>query len=299
MKLSTMGTLAVSAVAIGGFAMLAQAGTLHDRGFVIGDTWFQSHEAFNESGGRCATRHPGPAEAEAIEEAFQSLMRTDGATLAQIEIPIVFHIMLNDTGTIGDVTDAQVQAQVRVLNDAYAGCGVTFTLADIQRHRDDDCYRMSNERVCKSRYQVDPYHNLNLYAASLGGGLLGWATFPWSLDNDPEMDGVVILNESLPGGSAFPYNEGDTGTHEVGHWVGLYHTFQGGCSFRNDYVFDTPAEGTSTAGCPTSKDTCRAPGMDPVHNYMDYSTDSCMDEFTEGQCKRMNNMLQSYRTDLL
>jgi hypothetical protein len=262
----------------------------------------------------CATHQPSEIEADAIErhtEMLQSLMQRDGrfdaVANATVTVNVYFHVITNTSGS-GNVTDAQIADQIQVLNDSYSGLTggantkFRFQLAATTRTANNTWfgagYGSTAETQMKSALRQGGAADLNFYTNQPSTGELGWATFPSSYASQPLKDGVVCDWRTVPGGSFSPYNEGDTGTHEVGHWVGLYHTFQGGCTKNNDYVADTPAERSAAFGCPTGRNTCTGtkwPGNDPIENFMDYTDDYCMYKFTAGQATRAESLSATYR----
>lgn len=256
--------------------------------------------------GPCATATPSEAEQAAVQQAYEEfrLNNKEAAARAKgsVTIPVYFHVINKGSGTSnGDIPQSMIDAQIAVLNSAYANTPFRFNLVSVTRTTNSSWYTVtpgtSAERQMKNALRQGGPETLNIYSANIGGGLLGWATFPSSYTSNPKDDGVVILTNSMPGGNAAPYNLGDTGTHEVGHWLGLYHTFQNGCNKNTgDYVADTPPEKSAAYGCPTGRDTCKGDnGVDPINNFMDYTDDACMNHFTAGQIERMDTLVKQYR----
>jgi Pregnancy-associated plasma protein-A len=218
-------------------------------------------------------------------------------------VPSWFHVITD--GATGAVSDETIAAQLGAQNAGFAGTyggantGFKFRLAGVDRTNNAEWFNAragsKAERDMKKALRVGGADTLNVYTTS-GAGFLGWAYFPSTYKTRPYLDGIVMDYRSMPGG---PYGSqfslGFTRTHEAGHWLGLYHTFQGGCNAKGDYVDDTPFERTPTSGCPEGKDTCTEPGLDPIHNYMDYSYDSCYTQFTPGQSARMQDQYLVFR----
>jgi hypothetical protein len=213
-------------------------------------------------------------------------------------------------GAIGNVSDQAVRRQIDVMNTGFAGreggvaTGFTFRLAGITRTDNAAWYyagpTTKEERDMKKALRRGDASVLNIYVTT-AGVYLGWAYFPSTYKTQPYLDGLVIDWESMLGTSTRyedRYDLGKTATHEAGHWFGLYHVFQGGCNAKGDYVDDTPPQSIATFGCPEGQDSCtRDPGIDSIHNYMDYSFDSCYNQFTAGQAARMQDQWLFFRAD--
>ncbi len=257
---------------------------------------------------RCAAASPSDAEIAAVAAELAEHTRlfgdfSDAGLFGTVTIPVRWHVVRSGTAVSqGNIPDSWIQNQINVLNAAYSGTGFQFTLASIDRTTNSQwytgCYSSGRERQMKQALRIDPANNLNVYSCRPSGGILGYAYYPNSYAESSYYHGVVLLDQSLPGGNASPYNLGDTATHEVGHYLGLYHTFQGGCANPGDSVSDTPAEASAAYGCPSGRNTCSSAGNDPITNFMDYTDDSCMNTFSSGQNTRMNTMTSTYKPSL-
>ncbi|MDO7886091.1 GEVED domain-containing protein [Hymenobacter cheonanensis] len=240
-----------------------------------------------------------------------------------VTIPVVVHVLYNTAAQ--NITDAQVQSQIDVLNADYhklngdlskvpaafaslvGDAGVQFVLAKqdpsgkattgiIHKSTTATSFDTSDKMKYSSSGGDDAWpagSYLNMWSCNLGGGLLGYAQFPGGA---AATDGVAILYSAFgTGGSAVaPYGLGRTATHEVGHWLNLRHIW-GDARCGNDQVSDTPTQQTSNYGCPAFPHvTCsNGPNGDMFMNYMDYVDDACMQMFSSGQGDRMDALFAS------
>jgi hypothetical protein len=253
-------------------------------------------------------REMSAAEQKAIEARTAQILKAKKArgltpqagTLASASVPVYVHVMRSSSGA-GDVTDTQITQQIAELNENFAGqessqaanTGFSFYLAGTYRYNNNQWHNDRQSTQYRSQTRKGGANALNIWLVDFS--YLGIATFPWDYARNPKIDGIRVQYSSLPGGTATNYDLGKTATHEAGHWFGLYHTFQGGCTSTNDSVADTPAQSSSSSGCPTGRDSCSLPGLDPIHNYMDYSYDACYNQFTPGQSSRISDMWTAYR----
>ncbi|KAF9050447.1 metalloprotease [Panaeolus papilionaceus] len=264
----------------------------------------------------CGIATPSHSERLRIEKDFNTrrkALRKDQKS-KQVEVEVVFHIISEDESREGgNIPDEMIQQQVVVLNQGYKGSGLSFSLLKTTRSVNPDWYQKVYPDNYESKDMVQRLRDggpetLNIFTVGFKNpppnspSLLGYATFPWDYEKKPDLDGVVLHVETLPGGKLAPYNEGQTATHEVGHWVGLWHTFQtddntNKCDHGDgDFVKDTPLQNGPSSGCPVGRDSCPDDdGLDPIHNFMDYSDDSCLTEFTKGQIIRFKDQMATYR----
>jgi len=238
-------------------------------------------------------------------EALKTYKADEDSAKGPTVISTYWHVIYaSKTYAGGYLTASQISKQIVQMNKDYTGSGVQFKHVWTDYTYNPTWFNSvgpssSYQTAMKKKLRKGGKAALNVYSVGFkqgsGQGLLGYATFPFSVKNLQD-DGVILLWSSLPGGSSTNYNLGRTLTHEVGHWTGLYHTFQGGCSGSGDLVADTPAEASPAFGCPVGRDSCPAvAGKDPIRNYMDYTYDACMNQFTRGQWTRSRQQMKIYR----
>ncbi|HEX2832002.1 MAG TPA: zinc metalloprotease [Thermoanaerobaculia bacterium] len=261
---------------------------------------------FAQQPGRCGTRQLSDGEIAALEKNVARGKKGKSSAI----IPVWVHVVSRGAGfDNGEVPDTMIRAQMRVLEESYNGrtgganTGFAFELAGVTRTVNAAWFTglasdTDAELEMKSALRRGGPGTLNVYLVD-ASPYLGWAYFPSILNSSSaNLDGVIVDYRSLPGGPFAIYSEGDTATHEVGHWLALYHTFDGYCGKNGDYVADTPSEQSPAFNCPAGRDTCIGtahPGLDPITNFMDYTQDSCMYEFTSGQAERMQAAWAAFR----
>jgi hypothetical protein len=301
--------VAAAALAVSFAVSPAVAGTSSQASWTDGcDTGAFSSVNSLATGASLARGGPGLREPSLNETLTEVAPQGGRGVNFQTTVPTYVHVVHHADGT-GNVSNQAINDQIQVLNMTFGGfeggypTGFSFELAGITRTPNTAWYlagpSTSSERAMKRALRQGGDNALNIYLTT-ADLYLGWAYYPSQTDHrgSAYLDGIVVDWESMLGTSpryAGRYDQGETATHEAGHWLNLAHTFQGGCNHWGDRVDDTPPMLVPTSGCPAGKDTCREPGLDPIHNYMDYSYDACYTEFTAGQALRMQDAWLEWR----
>lgn len=271
-------------------------------------------------GGVCIERHehgPGPegrlrdvVEKPAVDRLQGWIekhpkLAAQAAAGSSVTVQTWIHVIRRDlTVEGGNIPARWIREQMTVLNRSFSGAtggastGFQFELAGVTRTTNAkwfDLQGVGEDRAMKRLLKVGGLETLNIYTADIDP-YLGYAYLAQDAAKVGELDGVVLHNQSLPGGNFAIYSEGDTAPHEVGHWLDLFHTFDGGCRGDGDFVDDTAPEASPAFNCPVGRDTCVGGGPDPITNFMDYTQDSCMFEFTPGQAVRMQQAWAAFRS---
>ncbi len=235
--LRRLGAAALGAATIGlmGLAAPSQAVVVAgDQTCVVVDGHGQGDAA--RGGWGHDTRAVSAREQRAISTRTKRILTTSGKpTAAAVSVPVYVHVMAAKDGT-GDVTNQQITRQIAVLNNTFAGnedsnaahTSFSFTLAGVDRFYNDTWHKDGASKKYRKQTHKGGANALNIWLVNFQ--YLGIAQFPWDYAQSPGTDGVRVHFGSLPGGPIQNYNLGETATHEVGHWLGLYHTFQGGCT---------------------------------------------------------------------
>ncbi len=271
---------------------------------------------FREQGLRCGTRRPeipvGDKQASSVDDCTMTLTSIQSEYWpcdAVYTIPVWFHVIYRTDG-LGNISDASIIAQLTVLNEDFRAMAgtmgsqgfdtrVRFVLAGITRTLNDQWFNDSDNAGYTGVLNVNPSKYVNIYT-NTAGGYLGYAIYPQQGAGRPN-DGIVMNYETIGGrnNGYQVYDQGRTLVHEMGHYLGLFHTFDGyacGNTYGSgDLIVDTPAEMTEHYDCVQTA-TCGT--SDPIRNYMNYTPDSCMTEFTREQGNRMVCSLANYRPAL-
>ncbi|KAJ0359154.1 hypothetical protein COL154_008564 [Colletotrichum chrysophilum] len=253
----------------------------------------------------CGTDEPTEVDLQVAQdfklmESSARLAGNGSRAAGPIQINVYWHVVASSQSVSGGyLTQATLDEQLAVLNTAYAPHDISFVEVGADWTVNSNWAADRAEVAMKTALRKGTYADLNVYFVA-SSRYLGYARFPQTItpgSADFNRDGVVILSTTVPGGSYEEYSLGHTATHEIGHWLGLFHTFQGyACSGDGDSVDDTPYEAEESYGCQIGRDTCpNSAGTDSVTNYMNYSDDECFTGFSNGQQSRIYSYWDTYR----